>query len=67
MTGVTGDLTPGDADESFVPGERREVEEAGAPIGTTTEPAVLSDPSADRRPAHPRMGADELSRGEDRF
>jgi hypothetical protein len=30
LTGATGDLTPDDTDRAFVPGERREIEDAGA-------------------------------------
>lgn len=29
MTGATGDLTPDEANDAFVPGERREIEDAG--------------------------------------
>ena len=35
MTGATGDLTPDDTDESFVPGERREVEDAESRAAVT--------------------------------
>jgi hypothetical protein len=30
LTGATGDLTPDDTDRAFVPGERREIEDAGS-------------------------------------
>jgi hypothetical protein len=30
LTGATGDLTPDDTDRAFVPGERREMEDAGS-------------------------------------
>jgi hypothetical protein len=39
MTGATGDLTPDDADEAFVPGERREIEDPDARARVTTEQA----------------------------
>ena len=35
MTGATGDLTPDDTDESFVPGERREVEDSESRAAVT--------------------------------
>ncbi|HEX2765558.1 MAG TPA: hypothetical protein VHR55_02810 [Candidatus Limnocylindria bacterium] len=36
MTGATGDLTPDDTDEEFVPGERREVSGTDAEQGSVT-------------------------------
>jgi hypothetical protein len=57
MTGATGDLTPADSDDTFVPGERREIagederarvtEAQGAStpaqLGETYDPAYPSD------------------------
>ena len=67
MTGATGDLTPDDTNEAFVPGERREIEDAGTPLATTREPADVSDPAAEKGRPPRRIGGDELSGGEDRF
>jgi hypothetical protein len=42
LTGATGDLTPEDTDEAFVPGERREIEDAEARARVTTEQAAAA-------------------------
>ena len=40
LTGATGDLTPDEADEAFVPGERREMEDADARARVTARQAA---------------------------
>ena len=61
LTGVTGDLTPGESEDAFVPGERREVEDADA-RATVTLGQGASAPTADDAAADP-----PLSENEDRF
>ena len=57
MTGATGDLTPEDADEAFVPGERREIEDPDARARVTTEQGASA----------PVEGGDERSEADERF
>jgi hypothetical protein len=40
LTGATGDLTPDDTDQAFVPGERREIEDAGSRAEVTYRQGV---------------------------
>jgi hypothetical protein len=40
MTGATGDLTPDEAHEAFVPGERREIEDPDARAHVTAQQAA---------------------------
>jgi hypothetical protein len=40
LTGATGDLTPEETDQAFVPGERREIEDPDARARVTTEQAA---------------------------
>jgi hypothetical protein len=56
LTGATGDLTPDDSDEPFVPAERREPAPADDGPDTTTRPT-----------GEPRRGVDEISDHEERF
>jgi len=74
LTGATGDLTPDETDESFVPAERREIEDAGPTLATSDDnPQPLDDPPAPAHPAvehgrpSPRIGGDEVTEGEERF
>jgi hypothetical protein len=56
LTGATGDLTPDESDEAFVPGERREIEDPDARARVTTEQAAsapsqqgeVGDPAGER-------------------
>jgi len=56
LTGATGDLTPAESDEVFVPGERREIEDPDARARVTTEQAAsapsqqgeIGDPAGER-------------------
>jgi len=59
MTGATGDLTPAESDDAFVPGERREIAgederaqvtqaqdtSAAARRGETRDPATVDEPA----------------------
>ena len=63
LTGATGNLTPDDADEAFVPGERREIEDPDARARVTTEQATSPPPQH----GEPRIGGDERGGSEDRF
>jgi hypothetical protein len=58
LTGATGDLTPDETDESFVPGERREVEGAESRAAVTDRQGTS---------ARPPVGGDEVSESEERF
>ena len=68
LTGATGDLTPDETDEAFVPGERREIEDPDARARVTTEQAAsapsqqgeVGDPAGERADG----GATEMSERE---
>ncbi len=50
LTGATGDLTPEDSEDAFVPAERR-VMEQDAPDGTpATEPPSMPGATPDQQP-----------------
>lgn len=68
MTGATGDLTPDD-DTSFVPGERRQIEEPEwvARESDVPQPAASGEVADDRASRPPRIGGDEVLEGDDRF
>lgn len=75
MTGATGDLTPEETDEDFVPGERREVTDPEQHADVTTEQASDAPPQRDdtaeptgHHPASaPADEGDERSEHEERF
>ena len=56
LTGATGDLTPEDPEQAFVPGERREVEDADARAAVTyrqgagapSQQGEVGDPAGER-------------------
>ncbi len=55
LTGATGDLTPDDTDQAFVPGERREIEDAGSRaevtyrqgVGAPAQHGEIGDPAGE--------------------
>ncbi len=59
LTGATGDLTPDEVDEAFVPGERREMEDPDGRARAATEGAA-SGPRPDGD------GDDERNEAEER-
>lgn len=58
LTGATGDLTPDEADEAFVPAELREI----------SDPAHQADVTVDeRQEREPKLGGDDLVDHEEHF
>ena len=73
LTGATGDLTPDETDQSFVPAERRAIEDPGSQA-SPEEAGARRDPEPPMPAPHPpagtpspRTGGDDVSEGEERF
>jgi hypothetical protein len=58
LTGVTGDLTPDESEDAFVPGERREVEDPQGRARVTLGHRA-SAPTADEVADNPPVSEDE--------
>ena len=65
LTGATGDLTPDDAEEPFVPAEQRAISDPGPEADTTVEDDDLAAGGRGTLPGE--ADGDELSDHEEHF